>query len=242
MTSQPGSGASSRAEYGRPVRAFDSIVRRSVRRAGIVAGLALGGVVSLVVASAWVVRRASPYVYATLDEVPPRTVAIVPGCRVYADGSPSATLEDRLTAALELHDAGKVRKILVSGDHGRRGYDEVGAMHDWLVARGVPDEDVFLDHAGFRTLDTMQRAARIFEVDDAIVCTQEFHLSRSVFLARDAGIDAVGYVADRRVYPARRSNEVRELFARTRAVLDVYVLHTEPELLGDRIPIDAPRS
>lgn len=219
------------------MRAFTVSVKRSVRRALVLGGLALGGALSLVATSAWVVRRAAPHTHDALDAVPPRTVAIVPGCRVYADGTPSATLEDRLTAALELYEAGKVGRILVSGDHGRRGYDEVNAMHAWLVSRGVPEEAVFLDHAGFRTLDTMQRAARVFEVRDAVVCTQEFHLARSIFLAREAGIDAVGYVADRRVYPARRANEARETIARARAVLDVYVLHTGPERLGRPIPI-----
>lgn len=217
-------------------RALSSSVSRYGKAAVVLSGFLVGGLVGVLVASAWLVRRTASYVHRSLGDVPARTVAIVPGCRVYADGSPSATLEDRLAAALELYEAGKVERILVSGDHGRRGYDEVGVMHRWLSERGVPDDHVFLD-AGFRTLDTMQRAARVFEVRDAVICTQEFHLPRSIFLAREAGIDAIGYVADRRVYEAERTNEARELLAHARALLDVYVLHTEPKHLGDAMPI-----
>ena len=126
-------------------------------------------------------------------------VAIVPGARVFEDGTPSHALADRLHAALELYRAGRVQKILVSGDHGSGIYDEVNAMHAWLLDRGVSPEAIYLDHAGFRTLDTMFRASEVFKVRRAVICTQRFHLPRSVFLARAAGIDAVGLEADRRV-------------------------------------------
>jgi len=162
----------------------------------------------------------------------------VPGARVHPDGRPYPVLVDRLEAARRLYEAGKVRRILVSGDHAQKGYDEPNGMRRWLLDRGVPSEDVFMDHAGVRTLDTMQRAAHVFEVRDAVVCTQRFHLARSVFLARQAGIDAVGIVADRRTYGDPRYNAAREMLARTRAFADVYVLGAEPQHLGDPIPID----
>ena len=192
----------------------------------------------VVASSAWIERGSATHIVRNLADAPSRTVAIVLGARVYADGRPSPMLEDRLETARALYAAGKVGRILVSGDHGTRGYDEVNGMHRWLVRHGVPDRDVFLDHAGLRTLDTMARAARVFEVRDAIVCTQEFHLARAVFLARQSGIDAVGIVSDRRRYGTEGSARLRELFAQSRAVLDVYVLGTEPHLLGERIPID----
>jgi SanA protein len=184
-----------------------------------------------------VVREAEPYLYRGTADVPGRPAAIVPGCRVHPDGSPSAMLEDRLAAALDLYRAGKVRKILVSGDHGAPEYDEPLAMRGWLEARGVPAADVFSDHAGFRTRDTMERAARVFLVRGAVVCTQEFHLARAVFLARRAGIDAVGVPADRRPYRAMAINRLRETYARAAAFLDANVLHTEPRFLGRVVPI-----
>jgi SanA protein len=192
---------------------------------------------ALLLAGGSVVREASPYLCAGIDDAPSRLVAIVPGCRVYPDGTPSAMLEDRLAAALDLYRAGKVEKILVSGDHGAPEYDEVAAMRRWLEARGVGAQDVFSDHAGFRTLDTMVRAAEVFEVKGAIVCTQEFHLARSVFLARRAGIDAVGVPADRRVYKGARLNVLRETYARAAAFLDANVLGTGPRFYGPKIPI-----
>jgi SanA protein len=195
------------------------------------AGALIGG------ANALVVARGGP-LFESAEDVPARTVAIVPGARVHRDGTPYASLEDRLEAALSLYRAGRVRRILVSGDHQAEGYDEVNGMHRWLRERGVQDADIFLDHAGLRTLDTMQRAARVFLVKDAVVCTQRYHLPRSVFLAKAAGISAVGLVADRRAYPAARRDAVREALARTGAVLDTHVLGTEPRFLGETIPLD----
>jgi SanA protein len=209
------------------------------RRGVFVLALGAAGTLTgaMLLAGGSVVSEASPYLRSGIDDAPPRLVAIVPGCRVHPDGTPSAMLEDRLAAALALYRAGKVEKILVSGDHGAPEYDEVAAMRRWLEARGVAGEDVFSDHAGFRTLDTMMRAAEVFGVEGAIVCTQRFHLARAVFLARRAGIDAVGVPADRRVYKGARLNELRETYARAAAFLDVNVLHTSPRFLGERIPI-----
>ncbi len=210
---------------------------RSVKRALLAAGLlATGGLVGVGAANAWVLGHGGA-VYERAQDVPARAVAIVPGAAVLQDGTPRAALEDRLAAALELYRLGKVRRILVSGDHQAEGYDEVNGMHRWLVARGVPSEAVFLDHAGLRTLDTMVRAAKVFQVHDAVVCTQRFHLARSVFLARSAGLDAVGLVADRREYVTARWDAVREAIARTVAVADVHLLGTEPRFLGDPLPI-----
>ena len=196
----------------------------------LAAGLALTG------ANVWVLTHGGP-VYERASEVPRRSVAIVPGARVHADDTPYPALADRLEAALALYQAGRVDRILVSGDHHREGYDEVNGMQRWLLERGVSAEDVFLDHAGLRTLDTMERAARVFQVRDAVICTQRYHLGRSLFLARAAGIDAVGLVADRRIYPKARRDAMREALARGGAFVDVVVLGTEPRFLGEPIPI-----
>jgi SanA protein len=175
--------------------------------------------------------------YAEVADVPSRQVAIVLGARVSPDGAPSAVLADRLAAALDLYRAERAEKILVSGDHQAPEYDETNAMARWLSERGVPAEDLFTDHAGLRTLDTMERAARVFQVTNAVVCTQDFHLRRSVFLARRAGIDAVGFVADRRRYAHARANESREALAKVVAVLDSFVWRRGPKHLGHPIPI-----
>lgn len=192
----------------------------------------------------WYVQRGARSLMFEVEDptVPRRKVAIVLGARVYADGSPSPSLRDRLYVAWRLYERDRVQKILITGDHGTRGYNEVEAMFRWLREKGVPREALYVDHAGLRTLDSMQRAAKIFEVEEAILCTQRFHLPRSLFLARDAGIDAVGVIADQRVYQARKVNRAREFGARVNAFLDVYVMGTEPKHWGDKIPIDGPSS
>jgi SanA protein len=187
------------------------VIVRLVLGAAVVAGL-LG-----VGANLWIARAAGPAFDQALD-VPERPVAIVPGAAVHGDGTPSPVLEDRLACALELHRTGRVGRILVSGDAGA---GETAAMRRWLVERGVAEASISEDPAGRRTYATMARAAHVFGVQGAVVCTQAFHMARSIFWARREGIDAVGCLADRRRYPA--SNDARELVARTAAFVEAYV-------------------
>jgi SanA protein len=207
---------------------------RSLLAAG--GALAVLGVAFVTAASAYVRSQALGRVHGDPRAVPARAVAIVLGARVW-DREPSPMLEERLRGALALYRGSKVAKVLVSGDHGGRTYDEVNAMGAWLERAGVPPADVFLDHAGFRTLDTMERAARVFGVTSAVVCTQGFHLARALFLARRAGIDAVGLEAVEPTWSAAAWNRVRERLAQAEAVLDTYVLHRGPRFLGPPIPI-----
>ncbi|MEV4410442.1 ElyC/SanA/YdcF family protein [Catellatospora sp. NPDC049609] len=197
---------------------------------------ALWGTLASVLAVAgsvgWVRWSASGHVYGVAD-VPAAPVALVLGAQVYDDGSPSAFLEARLDIARQLYEAGRVRAVLVSGDHGRWTYDEPDTMRDWLVNRGIPGRRVVVDHAGFDTYDSCQRAIRVFGVDRLIVITQSYHIERAVALCRDAGIDAVGVGDD----TARRFEDfwtravVREQGACVKAVLDT-VTGRDPVFLG----------
>lgn len=171
-------------------------------------------------ANLWVIHSTHERIF-TIDGAPERTWAIVLGARVWSSGQPSHSLEDRLQTALELYNHDKVKKILVTGDHGQKSYNEVQAMHDWLAKRGVPTADIVLDHAGFRTLDSMARATPVFGVNDAIVCTQRFHLYRALYLGDENDVDVVGVAADRRVYKAELWNQARESVARVVAMADV---------------------
>jgi SanA protein len=203
---------------------------------------ALGGavVLALVVAAANAYVFFSPSGVATTDvaKVPHAQVAIVPGALVKPNGRMSAMLADRVRQASALWRAGKVEKILVSGDHHTWAYDEPDTMRKALVGEGVPPRDVFEDHAGFDTWATMVRARSIFGVRDAVVVTQGFHMSRALFLAEAAGIDANGLTADlhRWGYQGEKS-EVREVLSRVKAIVDV-TLDT-PAMAGPRIPIDS---
>ncbi len=188
----------------------------------------------------WIVRRAAPSIYRDAARIPTRDVAIVPGASVHADGTPSDALADRLQAALDLYRGHHIQRILVSGAHPSAGYDEVGTMSRWLRHRGVPADAILADTAGERTFDTMFRAAQVYGVRSAILCTQGFHLPRSLFLAHHAGIDAIGLVADQRTYVGYLYNQTREFLARIRAVLDVWVLHTRPAATARPAPRATP--
>jgi SanA protein len=169
-------------------------------------------------------------------EVPHAEVAIVPGALVEPDGDMSAMLAARVEQASRLWHAGKVEKVLVSGDHGTWKYDEPDTMRKALVRDGVAPEDVFEDHAGFDTWATMVRARSIFGVRQAIVVTQGFHMPRALFLADEAGIDATGLTADQKGWGAQgRKSEVREVLSRVKAVVDAGL--DTPALAGPKIPI-----
>jgi SanA protein len=170
-------------------------------------------------------------------KVPKAQVALVLGAQVKANGQPSAMLADRVRAAEQLYRAGRVQKLLLSGDHGRPDYDEVGTMRRMLLADGVPAQDLFTDHAGFDTWDSAQRARRVFDVDTAVVVTQRFHMARALFDARRAGLKVTGFAADRRDYGAiLRKLQLREAAARVKAVGDA-LTGTGPKFLGPQHPI-----
>jgi SanA protein len=163
--------------------------------------------------------------------------ALVLGAQVKPDGQPSAMLADRIAAAGELYRAHKVDKLLISGDHGQWGYDEVGTMRRALLRDGVRPQDLFTDHAGFDTWDSAQRARKIFGVRSVIVVTQDFHMARALYAARRAGLEASGYSADRRRYGAVLTRlRLRETLARVKVVADA-VTGAGPRLLGPHIAI-----
>lgn len=150
-----------------------------------------------------------------VSEVRPCEAAIVLGAYVFPDGTPSDMLADRLVAGLALLRAGVVRRVIVSG-----GADEAAGMAAWMLQRGVSREALVVDAGGLRTRLTMQRAAQM-GVRAAVVCTQRFHLPRALFLARAAGLEVVGLVADARSYGGEVANTRREAVARLRAWFDV---------------------
>ena len=161
---------------------------------------------------------------------------IVLGCQVHSDGSPSHMLEDRLKRGVALYDLGAAPKILMSGDHGTEAYDEVDAMKRYAVNAGVPSSDVFMDHAGFSTYETVYRAKEIFGADKVIIVTQEYHLYRALYIAEQLGIKAYGVSADYRQYSGQFSRDVREVLARVKD-FGMGIFQPEPTYLGEAIPI-----
>ena len=168
-------------------------------------------------------------------EEPPR-IAIAFGARVWDDGSLSQALYDRVITAVELYRAGRVKKILMSGDNPTHEYDEPTAMKQTAIQLGVPEQDIVLDFAGRRTYDTCYRAKEIFEVKKAILVTQEFHQARSLYLCNNLGVDSIGITADRRKYLGSRRRAVRELFSIFSAWFEMNFLPFEP-IGGQKEPI-----
>ncbi len=169
-------------------------------------------------------------------EVEPAEAAIVLGALVFPDGRVSDMVADRLETAYELYQGGKVKKILITGDHGQVEYDEVNTMRRYLENKGVPTPDIFMDHAGFDTYDSMYRARDVFQVKTAIVVTQNFHLTRAVYIARKLGLEAQGVVADKHVYVKAWYYDLRELAARVKGFGEV-LIRRKPVFLGPVIPI-----
>lgn len=161
---------------------------------------------------------------------------LVLGCGVREDGSPSLMLRDRLERGLELYQLGTAPKLLMSGDHSRVQYDEVNAMKDYVMERGVPSEDVFMDHAGFSTYESMYRARDIFCAKKVVIVSQRYHLYRAIHDARALGLDAWGVAAEDIAYRGQFLRDVREILARNKDVL-YGLFQPEPTFLGEQIPI-----
>jgi SanA protein len=199
--------------------------------------LAALGLITLVISRLVTGVYARPKTY-TASDVPPRRVAIVFGAGLWRDGTATPVLADRVTTAVNLYLAGKVEKLLMSGDNRFVDYNEPAVMRDLALSLGVPEDAIVLDFAGRRTYDTCYRAKAIFGVDEAILVTQAFHLPRAIYECNRLGVDSIGVEADLRVY--RKSSMLywngRELLATVAALWDVNITHPIP-VLGDPEPI-----
>jgi SanA protein len=212
-----------------PLRRWPRLSKLAIAGAGAV-------VLLVALANAYVLLDASGESTSRIADVPKEPVAIVPGALVQPDGKMSTMLADRVKRASELWHAGKVEKILVSGDHHTWAYDEPDTMRKALVRDGVAPRDVFEDHAGFDTWATMVRARSIFGVRDAVVVTQGFHMPRALFLAEEAGIHATGLTSDLHDYGFQgEKSDVREVLSRVKAIADV--TFDTPAMAGPSIPI-----
>ncbi|MBE5781392.1 MAG: SanA protein [Clostridiales bacterium] len=149
-------------------------------------------------------------------------------------GQPSPMLKERLDAGIELYKQGVAGKIIMSGDHGKVNYDEVNTMKDYAIAQGVPSEDVFMDHAGFSTYESIYRAKEVFLADEIIIVTQEYHLYRALYIANQLGLKALGVSSDTQTYGGQRARDVREVLARNKDFF-ACVLKPLPTYLGEAI-------
>lgn len=161
---------------------------------------------------------------------------LVLGCKVHTDGNPSAMLEDRLKRGVELFHAGAAPKLLMSGDHGTLTYNEVASMKQYAIDNEVPSFDIFMDHAGFSTYESLYRAKEIFQAEKIIIVTQEYHLYRALYVAKSLGLEAYGVSADYRSYSGQFARDVREVLARNKDFL-TSIFQPCPTYLGEVIPV-----
>jgi SanA protein len=194
-----------------------------------------GALITLLINHA-IQKSAEGNMYYMVSDAPSSDVALVLGTAQYLSrGVENPFFTYRMDAAAELYHAGKVKKILVSGDNSTAAYNEPRDMLNALIKRGVCPDDIALDYAGFRTFDSMVRAREVFGLSRCIVVSQEFHCERAIYIAESKGITVHGFVA--KIPAAASQVMLREYLARVNAFLDCHVLRTEPHFLGEKIDI-----
>jgi SanA protein len=215
-----------------------------VHRKRIVRGACLFLVVALFVLMVpyfWVSKTAENKLYTGLDEVPVYEVGLVPGTSPFlSNGTPNLFFRHRIETAAKLYKAGKIQKLLISGDNRKHSYNEPREMHRALVAAGVKPSDIVWDFAGFRTFDSVIRAAEVFGQKRFLVISQRFQAERAIFIGQSKSYDVSGYCA-----PDPYTDGIglyltfREVFARTRSVFDCYLLPSQPKFLGEPVSVVA---
>ena len=206
----------------------------------LVAVMILGilGAVLLLGINSWVKSSVKDYILTEEQaaQLADMDCILVLGCKVGNDGTLSHMLEDRLRQGVALYGLGAAPKLLMSGDHGTPEYDEVDAMKRYAVDAGIPSCDVFMDHAGFSTYESVYRAKEVFAVQRVIIVTQEYHLYRALMVAREMGLEAYGVAVNYRTYVGQTSRDIREVLARVKD-FGMTIFWPEPTYLGDVIPI-----
>ena len=208
-----------------------SFVRKTVR---VLLVLGLAGCLVMFLVNLYMIRKEEKYIL-TADqagELEDVDCIMVLGCGVRPDGTPSGMLSDRLDQGIRLYDEHVSDKLLMSGDHGKVNYDEVNLMKQFAIDRAVPSENIFMDHAGFSTYESMYRARDIFQVKKIVIVTQRYHMYRALYVAQSMGMEAYGVASDPRTYGGQRMRDVRELLARPKDLIYTIVM-PKPTYLGE---------
>jgi len=196
------------------------------------------GVLAMLAGKMWVEGQTSSLIYQWDDpNLPNNHVAMVFGAGLNRAGGPSAFLYDRVATAADLYKAGKVQKLLMTGDNSTVNYNEVGVMRDTAISLGVPDRDIVLDYAGFNSWDSCYRAREVFGLQSATLVTQKFHLPRALFGCNHLNVQVVGVIADRQSYRTAY-NEAREYLGIAGMAWRILV-NDQPRFLGPKVDIDA---
>jgi len=203
--------------------------------------LALLAIAAPFAINGWIVGSTASRILTTEEAAKLQEVdcILVLGCAVRPDGTPSPMLAERLQRSVELYEAGAAPKLLMSGDNGQVEYNEVAAMGNFALQKGVPSYDIFLDYAGFSTYESAYRAKAIFQAEKIIIVTQKYHLHRALYIARALGLDAYGVSSDTQVYAGQVNRDIREILARNKDFL-TSIFKPKPTYLGDPVPVSGP--
>jgi len=216
---------------------FPRHLGRRLRRGSLIAAAVLLGLVALI--NNWVINNTYSYIYDDWSLLPDNDVGLVLGTSPHTrGGEPNPQFYGRIHAAAQLYRLGKIKRIIVSGANPDASYNEPRAMRRELVKSGVPPQAIYMDFAGFRTFDSVARAQVVFGLDRVTIITQRYHAYRAVFVAKKLHMKVAGYAAPSEEIGTFSRTMAREVLARVRVVLDIYVLHTEPKFLGAPQPVD----
>jgi len=185
----------------------------------------------------WISESTADRIFVEASHIPSRSIGLVLGTSKYIAKNLNPYYDYRMSAALELYQLGKVNILLLSGDNAHRSYNEPWTMKRDLLKAGIPDKDIVLDYAGFRTLDSIVRAKNVFEADHFVIITQKFHCERALFIAQSNNIDAICLAVPEPRGMAGLKIRVREILARVKAIVDLYLLDIQPRFLGPKEPI-----
>ncbi|MCP3699092.1 MAG: SanA protein [Aliivibrio sp.] len=184
----------------------------------------------------------SSQLYSEIETLPSQETALVLGTSKYIRRTLNPYYQYRIDAAIELYKQNKVTHFLLSGDNAHRSYNEPWTMKRDLLKAGIPEKNITLDYAGFRTLDSVQRATQIFDANSLTIVTQKFHCQRAVFIANHFSMDTVCLVVPSPTGWANTKIRIREILARTKALLDLYIFNVQPKFLGPKEPIKHDRT
>lgn len=204
----------------------------------VLASLLTLGIVAVLCLNGYVKNTAEERILSQEEAVKLTNVdcILVLGCGVREDGTPSAMLGDRLKRGIALYQEGAAPKLLMSGDHGQEEYNEVGTMKAVAIHAGIPSEDIFMDHAGFSTYESLYRAKEVFQAKKIIIVSQSYHLYRALYIAEQLGVEAYGVGADYQAYDGQVFRDVREVFARCKDVFTT-AFNVPPTYGGEAIPV-----
>jgi SanA protein len=196
-------------------------------------------VLFVVVSNVIIIQTTKSKIYTAMDTVPQKDVALLLGTSKYTVGGyTNLFFKYRIKAAVDLYNQGKVKHIIVSGDNSLQSYNEPREMLKALILLGIPDSVITLDFAGFRTLDSVVRCKKVFGQSKVIIVSQRFHIERALFIAEKYDMEAIGFAAQSPPERYSLSTHFREYFAKTKAVIDLYIIHKEPKFLGEKIQIN----